>query len=348
MTTSRPLLVFARSAALLAVFVAVLLAAGGSARADEATRRAAEHFALAESAERREDWATAIAEYKRAHALHPHPSVLYNIARACERIGDWSEAVHHYERYLDEGGDPADRPAVEARIAELRDRAEAARPDPGAGRGTLIVRTSVDGAEVTVDGAPAGRTPVLLEVAAGDRRIGIRLAGYAPVDRVVHVPSGGTEEIRHPLEPTGVPDAPATWHLGIAWGLDVTPAVGMRYALWLGIRSANRRWEANGVLHLAASLGGVGLEARHIVGSADIRPYARAAGIAGRRDGASGWAIEGSLGVQQEIKGARRTASTTAFEYHIELGAAGLLGAASDDADATIGMFFRGAFVWRY
>jgi hypothetical protein len=179
----------------------VALVATTTAYADQ-RQQAAEHFALAESAERRQDWRSAIDEYARAYALAPHPSVLYNIARNHERLEDWAQAVEFYRRYLAEDPAASDRDKVEERIAVLEERAQAARPRPRAGTGWLIVHAQPDGTEVVVDGKPIGVTPFQGEIAAGPHHVVLRSAGHRPVERDVDVPPTGSEQIRETLVPT--------------------------------------------------------------------------------------------------------------------------------------------------
>src|SRR6185295_4571701 len=122
--------------------LAIAMTPGTPARADEA----AEHFALAVSAEKRQDWQAAIDEYAKAYAIKPHPSVLYNIARNYERLEDWGDAAEYFKRYLAASPDADDRAKVEQRIVELEGKAKAARPPPRVGTGWLVVMADVDGA----------------------------------------------------------------------------------------------------------------------------------------------------------------------------------------------------------
>src|SRR5262249_22285925 len=57
---------------------------------------------------------------KKAYALRPHPSVLFNIARAYGSAGAVDKSLEYFERYLDT--DPADTDKVQATIAELKER----------------------------------------------------------------------------------------------------------------------------------------------------------------------------------------------------------------------------------
>lgn len=63
--------------------------------------------------------------------------------------------------------------------------------------GVLRVVTEVPGAAVTVDDAPAGRTPVSRVVKPGRHRVKVEMAGYADADPAwVDVPGGGVVEHR--------------------------------------------------------------------------------------------------------------------------------------------------------
>jgi iron complex outermembrane receptor protein len=57
---------------------------------------------------------------KKAYALRPHPSVLFNIARAYSAAGSIDPAIEYFERYLD--SDPQDGERVQQTIAELKER----------------------------------------------------------------------------------------------------------------------------------------------------------------------------------------------------------------------------------
>jgi hypothetical protein len=140
-----------------AVVVAVVLGAWSPspARADDKAR-AAEHFALAQSAEKRRDWRQAIEEYEEAYRLSPHPSVLYNIGLDHEHLSRWRDAARYFLRYVDEAPGASDREAVLARVRALREKTSSV---------TISVRPS--GARVYVDGNERGRAPVILPLAGG-------------------------------------------------------------------------------------------------------------------------------------------------------------------------------------
>ncbi|MCK6544415.1 TonB-dependent receptor [Myxococcota bacterium] len=57
---------------------------------------------------------------KKAYAIRPHPSVLFNIARAYTSAGEVDQALEYFERYLDT--EPPDAARVQATIADLKER----------------------------------------------------------------------------------------------------------------------------------------------------------------------------------------------------------------------------------
>jgi hypothetical protein len=126
--------------------------------------RAAEHFALAESAEKREDWKTAIDEYQQAYSFSPHPSVLYNIAVNQERLGKLRDAAATFLRYLDEDTQAADREQVLERVRGLRERPSVVKID-----------AVQQGVEVVIDGEPAGQAPLEVSLRGGPHTVQGRL-----------------------------------------------------------------------------------------------------------------------------------------------------------------------------
>lgn len=143
---------------MLLAALALVLAAAPARAGDQET--AAEHFALAESAERRKDWRSAIAEYERAYEASPHPAVLYNIGANYQRLGEHRAAATYFRRYLDESDAPADRAEVERRLDELR--ATASRVE---------INVNPVEARVFVDGAERGTGSMTLTLGAGPHTV---------------------------------------------------------------------------------------------------------------------------------------------------------------------------------
>ncbi len=138
-----------------AVILAVLALAAAPARADD-KKAAAEHFAIAQSAEKRRDWRSAIQEYEEAYRLSPHPSVLYNIALDQEHLSAWRDAARYFLRYLDEAPQASDRDAVLLRVRGLREKPS-----------SVTVDSRPQSARIYIDGTERGRAPVLVALAGG-------------------------------------------------------------------------------------------------------------------------------------------------------------------------------------
>ncbi|WP_437906762.1 PEGA domain-containing protein [Sorangium sp. So ce327] len=130
------------------------------------------------------DYGAALTEFRRAYDLAPAYQVLYNIAGTCYQLKDYACALRAFERYLADGGEqlPGGRRAeVERDIAILRSRVA-----------TVEISTSAPDVEISVDGVPAGKTPLAepLLMSAGRRRIVAEAPGRPAVLRVVDVAGG--------------------------------------------------------------------------------------------------------------------------------------------------------------
>lgn len=167
-----------------ALAAALLVAASGAAHADRT--KAAEHFALAEKAEARQDWRAAIAEYELAYDASPHPSVQFNIAKVYERLSQARDAARHYQRYLDESGpDAEDRAAVVERLAELR-----ARPSK------VQVLGNPPGAQVLVDERTRGAAPLTVTLEAGEHTLALEHDGRRSPAQTITLEYGDPVTVR--------------------------------------------------------------------------------------------------------------------------------------------------------
>lgn len=339
---TRPLLPF-----VLAVLVAAGTIAAAPPRAharDAKGEQAAEHFSLAEAAEKRADWEAAILEYKQAYALKPHPDVLFMIAHNYERLEDWGNAAEFYQQYLDGTPNAPDRARVEKKIVALRAQAAAARPRPTAGGGRLEVYANVEGADVTIDGTKIGVTPFEGEVVAGQHELTLSHRGYHKVARRIYVQAGGTELVRERLERdgssiddpgdgTGAADARAHWGVGFSYGLNLTAIDQYRFAFSAGVQA--KRLELNLLYgHFSRNDTAVGLDTRLYLAGDKMRPYVRGAISYGKMTigtsyNAYTFGIEGGAGA---VLSAIRTPTNTAtqrsirIEFYGEANARALLG----------------------
>jgi tetratricopeptide (TPR) repeat protein len=151
---------------------------GADPPSDAQGHTAATHFDRGVKLYEERDFRTALVEFERAYALSPQYRVLYNIGQCRYQLEDYVGSLQAFDKYLSGGSEqiPQDRrEQVQASINELRGRVAHVR-----------VVANVDGAEVTVDDAIVGTTPLPapLLVSAGRRKIATRKAGRSVVHLV--------------------------------------------------------------------------------------------------------------------------------------------------------------------
>lgn len=125
----------------------------------------------------------AIRYFSEAFKLGGPPSELWNIAKCQERLDNPEEATRELEEYLAQPGlSTADRAEATQQLQEIKHR-----------HSTLTVASSPPGATVYVDGhraAPAGATPLSIDVAPGSHAVTLERAGYEPYTRTVDASYG--------------------------------------------------------------------------------------------------------------------------------------------------------------
>lgn len=192
------------------------------------------------------DFRGALAAFEAAQARAPAPQSLFNIARCQERLGQLAEAVESYGAYLASAPDAPDRKAVAAHVAEL----EARLPLEAS------LRVAVEPpASVSVDGDPAGRSPVALRLKPGRHLVSASEQGYQPLDREVDLAAGARIQLELSLVPLLSPS--------VANGR--APDAAVRDAVTPAPKAAPRRWTyvAAGVAGVCLAAGiGFGLSAR--------------------------------------------------------------------------------------
>lgn len=137
----------------------LLLTLHAVARADN-REEAGKEFAAAQQAEKNKDIAGAIEHYLKSNELAPHPSSAYNIALNYEKLLNFRQAASYYQKYLDGSSDPPDRVKVQKLIADLQNKSS-----------RITIRTSPAGAQISIDGKPAGVDPLITTVSGGVHRI---------------------------------------------------------------------------------------------------------------------------------------------------------------------------------
>jgi hypothetical protein len=317
-----------------------------AARADDRAG-AAEHFALAQSAEKRKDWRAAIAEYEEAYRLSPHPSVLYNIGLDYEHLAAWRDAARYFLRYVDDARDAGDRDAVLARLRALREKTSSV---------TIDVRPT--GARVYLDGNQRGRAPIILALAGGrtyevqamdqhgsmssPRRITpeygesftlsldlsgdedaggeVLAAGNDSTDTQVEGgATGGPAEL-----PPGPPPDPETPALGGPKLVSTggagyhTSDDGTRFTFGLGYRSPGNHVDVGLLTGKFGPMTGLGGELRLYFNAATVRPYVKVGWIYGWYEGEStAFAWEGGGGLL--VATAPAASSSLGIDYYLEV-----------------------------
>ena len=156
--------------------------------------QARDHFQRGAAFYKEGNFDAALAEFNRAFLVVPNYRVLYNIGQVQVERHDYVAAQRSFEDYLRQGGAdvPSDRrEQVERDIANLKTRIS-----------ELRVTSNVQGAMLSVDGAPVGILPLKepLRVSAGVRRLSLSKRGYITTERVVSVAGGDQPEIALQLE----------------------------------------------------------------------------------------------------------------------------------------------------
>jgi tetratricopeptide (TPR) repeat protein len=126
------------------------------------TKAAGDAFTAAQKADAKGDLDEAVKQYRRAHAIAPHPDTMFNIADVQRRAEDYDDAITSYEKYLELAPQAADRKAIEKLLAELR-----ALP------GTLEIESDEPDGKVFVDGTYAGKAPIKVKVLGGTHQIDV-------------------------------------------------------------------------------------------------------------------------------------------------------------------------------
>ena len=185
----------ALASALLAVLVglapAPAVARTKGQRAEALKRQAFRHVAEA-------DYALGVEKLEAAYALVPHPTLLFNIAVVYDQWpGHCEEALAAFDRFFEACPDCRTRPTGEKRYARVKARCQV----------RVDVRSDPTGAELRVDGTPAGRTPTQTTLLPGEHTLELSKPGYATERRVLTLRAGRDQALDVALRATA-PRAP--------------------------------------------------------------------------------------------------------------------------------------------
>ena len=137
----------------------------------------------------------AISEFEAANRMKPSPALQFNIGQAWEKLGDPAAALAAFARYLRLDPTAANRDAVQRSVKVLEGRLAAT------GRQMLHVEADPPGAEVRVDGAPAGPAPVDAPFVPGPHALAASAPGRRTATRDVVLPAGSSLTVNLVLEP---------------------------------------------------------------------------------------------------------------------------------------------------
>ena len=137
-----------------------------------------------------------------AWALKKHPQIAGNLADCEMKLGKYRDAAEHY-RFItgNVSGDvkPEDQRRAEGRLKEVQQKIA-----------TVEIAVSVAGAELSLDGALLGKSPLAesLFLDPGRHTIAARLDGYAPMTQPIDAAAGSTQAVRLEMKSSGLPPPP--------------------------------------------------------------------------------------------------------------------------------------------
>lgn len=138
----------------------------------DSKKKAKEHFATGLKFYEDGDYALALIEFERAYSYVSDYRVLFNIGQVSIQLARYARASQALQQYLTSGGNKLPKPRiadVQKDLAMLENRTA-----------RLTVKCNVDGADVYLDDALLGKTPITeaILVDAGEHRVLVQLPGY--------------------------------------------------------------------------------------------------------------------------------------------------------------------------
>lgn len=156
---------------------------------------ARQHFDKGVAAYEERRFSDAVEEFETAFKLSRAFKILFNIGQVNVALGRPVEAVDAYDRYLKQGGATI--------AAERRKEVQIEIEHQIARIGTLVVRTTPGGADVRIDGALVGKSPLprAVRIAMGRHTVEAILPKHAPQLREVDVAGRAELAVELTLEP---------------------------------------------------------------------------------------------------------------------------------------------------
>jgi len=140
------------------------------------------------------DNAGALAEFKRAHELSPHPVVAFNIGLVYAAMGRAIESVAALDEVIKNPGTLA---------SDKLEKAKRTREEQLQRIAEIDIKANVEGAEVEIDGVRADKLPLAkpLKVTSGSRIVGVLAPGHLPERREVTLAGGTKKQLVFELKP---------------------------------------------------------------------------------------------------------------------------------------------------
>jgi len=165
----------------------------GVALADDADHEARQRYENAVKLYEDGAYDAALVELNRAAELRPSYKIYYNIGQVRFAMHDYAGAMDAYRQYLDKGADKipsARREQLQKELTALTQRVA-----------KVAVETDVAGADVFIDDALIGRTPLAAPavVNSGIRRITVRHPDYLPQTRRLDIAGGVQDKVSFAL-----------------------------------------------------------------------------------------------------------------------------------------------------
>ena len=153
------------------------------------------HFHMGVNFYKQGDFQAALVEFKRAQEASPHYKVLFNLGQTALELQDYAGALKYLHDYLEQGGAEitADRKAeVDAMLSKLKKLVA-----------QLKISVNVDGADIFVDNAKVGTSPLMgpVMVSAGRVKVTALKAGMQLDERNVDVAAGELGDVTLSLSP---------------------------------------------------------------------------------------------------------------------------------------------------
>ena len=251
----------------LSSLLAASLLSAAPARADEAPpaaaatppseatiKEASDHYEAGLALYSDGEFQRAAIEFDRAYELIPNYRALYNIGQVRVQLHNYARATKALRAYLEQGGNKIDADRKKSVLDDLEMLATRTA--------TLAVTSNEDGADLTVDGEPAGTTPLAepLLLDTGEHRLGISKPGFVPREFSVTLASRDSQSMQLDIlkqETAGpvvvvAPQTPQSsdrtaWIWG-TWSATAALAVGAGVTGGLGIKAANELDEKRSTL----------------------------------------------------------------------------------------------------